>query len=134
MTAAKQLTAQQRAFAEAFVACGSAQRAAAKAGYKHAEKVGSRLVRIPAVAAEVARLRAKLEQKRDRKTIADAIEIQETLTSFMRDAGEATKDRIAATMGQAKIAGLLKDKVEHSVDLGGMSFRDLLELAKQGGD
>lgn len=84
MTAQKHLSAQQRAFAEAVASGKSVTAAADAAGYRHADKYGTRLVKIPHVAAEIERLRAKVRKASERKSIADAIEIQEFHTKVLR--------------------------------------------------
>lgn len=62
---ARQLNEKQRAFAEAYAKTGVATTAALSAGYegKSIHQIAHRLVKTPSVAAEIARLRSKLEKK-----------------------------------------------------------------------
>lgn len=155
MPAPKHLTAQQRLFAERLVLHGNAMRAAQEAGYRHAQKVGMRLERHPKIEAEVKRLRAKLEERRDPSVIMGAEEIQALLTRIARgDEREVElslsgdpierppklETRRKAAMDLAKLHGLLRERVEHSgpggapIELAALSFRELVEYAKLGGD
>jgi len=63
----RKLTPKQRDFARRYVACHDASRAAREAGYspKSVGVMGSDLVRNPLVAAEIARLQAKLNARLD---------------------------------------------------------------------
>lgn len=123
------LTEQMRKFAEGLVAHGSATRAATEAGYKHPNVVCTRLAANPKVKAEVERLRSKLVAKRDKKTIADAEELQAFLTSIVRgevkdydltlsgdveEMAPKLETRRKAAMDLARIQGLIVQKNEHT--------------------
>jgi len=156
------LTDQQRLFCARFVRLGNATQAAEDAGYKTPNVDSARLVKKPQVAAEIERLKKKvaktvekLQEERDRKTIADVVEVQEFFTSVMRGEEEeeelslsgdavpkkaALNTRMQAGNSLAKLNGWLKDRVEHTgkdgepIELKGVGFRELLEMAKLGGD
>lgn len=137
MPAPKHLTEQQRVFARSVAVHGVLIQAAREAKYSNPQAVGTRLMNNPRIAAEVERIKAQIAKKADRKTIADATEIQETLTAFVRgEYGAENETRRKSAMDLAKLQGLIVEKSEnrHQVALEGMSFRELLELAKQGGD
>lgn len=148
---AEGLTARRQKFCARMAAHGNATRAAEEAGFRHPNKIGPALVKQPVIAAELKRLRARVQAARDRTTIANAIEIQEHLTRIMRGeekeveltlSGDAVErkgtleTRRKASMDLAKIQGLFADRVVHSgaIALAELSFRELLELAKLGGD
>jgi phage terminase small subunit len=154
MPAPKHITEQQRKFAEGVAAHGNHTRAAEEAGYKHPHSVGTRLMKLRRVADEVVRVRGAIAKKADRKTVADANEIQVFLTKVMRGqvkdydltlSGDVEElppklaERRKASMDLAKVQGLLKERVEHTgagggpIELAGVPFRELLELARTGG-
>lgn len=103
------LTSQQLAFCAAYVRLRNATQAAAEAGYKHPNKLGDQLMRKPLVKKEIARLGELEQQTRDKKTIADAHEVQEQLTTIMRDVKNAAKDRVSAARELARILGIAKE-------------------------
>jgi phage terminase small subunit len=148
------LTEQQRKFAERVAVHGNHTRAAEEAGYRHPNVISVRLVKLPGVADEIARVRGIIAKKADRKTVADANEIQVFLTKVMRGqikdydltlSGDVEElppklaERRKASMDLAKVQGLLKERVEHTgagggpIELAGVPFRELLELARTGG-
>jgi phage terminase small subunit len=148
------LTEQQRKFAERVAVHGNHTRAAEEAGYKHPQVVSVRLVKIRGVADEIARVRGAIAKKTDKAAIADALEIQTFLTDVMRGqvkdydltlSGDVEElppklaERRKASMDLAKVQGLLKERVEHTgagggpIELAGVPFRELLELARTGG-
>lgn len=134
MPITKELNEQQRKFAQRFVVHGNATKAAEEAGYKHPNVISVRLVSHPKIAAEVERLRGKVEKVRDKSTIADAEEIQTFLTSIVRgkvmdyelslsgDVEEkppALGERRKAAMDLARLHGLVVTKNEHTGKDGG---------------
>lgn len=156
------LTDQQRFFCERLLLHGNATLAADEAGYKHPNVVSAHLVKKTQVAAELARLRPKVakavqqkQEQRDRKTIADVAEVQEFFSAVMRgEVGEEElslsgdvikrkallRDRMHASNSLAKLNGWVKERIEHTgkdgapIEVATMSFRELVELAKLGGD
>lgn len=151
------LTDQQRAFCAGVAKHGNITRAADEAGYKFPNVNGNNMVKKPHVAAEIERLKslvakakAAKAEKRDRGTVADALEIREFFTSIMRGeqyeeeltlSGDVEK-KAAALMTRmhagkeiVRIDGLAKpEKVDVSMDLAGVSFADLVKIAKGGGE
>ena len=134
MPAPKRLTEQQRKFAERVAVHGNHTRAATEAGYRHPQVISVRLVKIRGVADEIARVRGIIAKKADRKTVADALEVQTFWTGVMRGkikdydltlSGDVAEhpprlaERHKAAMGLAKALGLLKDRVEHTGAGGG---------------
>ena len=152
---AQQLTDKQRKFAARVAVHGNLTLAAEEAGYSNPNVQSQDLVKKPHVAAEVQRLRSMVLARRDKKTIADAEELQRFLTKLLRGkikdydlslSGESVErppkvaERRKAAMDLAKLLGLLRERVEHSgpdgtpIELAALSFRELLEYAKLGGD
>lgn len=122
--AGKQLTSRQAAFTRHLITGMSATEAARKAGYSpsYADRQANQLLEKPQVAAELNRLRAKL----DNSAIMSAQEVLERLTSIARGEGEIPRstpagifelppdwaDRQRALTELAKHHGLLIDKRE----------------------
>lgn len=135
------LTEQQRLFAEGVAKHGELKRAAEEAGFAHPNVIGSRLAQKPHVAAEIERLRIKTQTRlnceltrRDERTIADAIELQEYLSKVIRGeiddsglslSGDAVRmpakvrDRTKAAEVLARIQGLMTERRELSGPGGG---------------
>jgi len=151
------LTEQQRLFCAGVAKHGNLTRAADEAGYATPNVESQRLVKKPHVAAEIERLRclvakaqAAKAEKRDRGTVADALEIREFYSAVMR--GEETEEelslsgdpvkraatlntRISAAKELVRVDGLAKpDKVDVAVDLANLSFAELVRIAKGGAE
>ena len=88
------MTDKQRVFAEHYAQSGNATQAAIAAGYspRSAYSQGSRMLKNDEVAAFLRQLQADLAAKRT----ADAQEVRETLTAFLRDGKQKTCDRLRA--------------------------------------
>lgn len=87
------LTEKRRCFCEAYASNGGNSAAAARAaGYKQPEPQGSRLIRLPVVAAALERLR----ETETRTSIATRQERQEFWSSVARDPEEQMKYRLKA--------------------------------------
>lgn len=76
------LTVKQKAFADEYIKCGNATKAAKKAGYseKTAEVIGYENLRKPEIAAYIAERMAKIDEER----IASADEVLRFYSSVMR--------------------------------------------------
>ena len=92
------LAPRQKAFAEAYVACGNAAEAARQAGYQgpSVRRTGVRNLQNPKVAAYINDLMQQVSSER----IAGAEEVLEHLTSAMR--GEITEEEIVTVNGKAQ--------------------------------
>lgn len=97
------LNARQRAFCEAFAACGNAAEAARRAGYSErtARSIGQRLLTKVDIQYYIDELQDELRAER----IADAAEIGAILTGFLRDEEEPASRRIQAAAVLLKAAG-----------------------------
>jgi phage terminase small subunit len=148
---AKNLTAKQLKFADAYIELGSLTDAAKSAGYsaKTARTIGNENINKPAVSAYV---QAKMEYLQSQK-VADQREIMEFLTATMRgevkekvisangkefDIPTATKDRLKATELLGKRYSLFTDKVQTDIsgeielkNIQSLDTRTLRKLAKQ---
>lgn len=112
----KQITEQQKKFADFFIETGNATMSYIRAGYvargNAAEANASRLLRNAKVADYVEQRNQELAQKR----IADIAEVKEFWTRIMRSSDEETKDRLKASEFIAKTNGVFVTKLEHSGD------------------
>lgn len=113
----KALTEKQRRFCLEFMQCGNATAAYIAAGYA-ANKIAShsnayKLMQDPRIKKEIARLRELSESEK----IADARELKEVLTKFVRDEDGSKSDRIRAAELLAKLQGALVNKQEVTTDL-----------------
>lgn len=116
----KALTPKQEAFCQKYVECGAATDA-----YRHAydtngtsgsiKVTAHRLLHTPHVAARVAELRAEA-LKRHRATVDDIADQLDEDRKFAREQ-ENPGAAVSATMGKAKLLGMLTEKHEHNVIL-----------------
>lgn len=118
MSTARPLTAKQERFVAEYLKDLNAKQAAIRSGYspKTAEQQGSRLLRNAQVAAAVRR-----GQKRVAKKAEITVESLHAELEQARALGLKTKQAsaaVAATMGKAKLAGLLVDRHKHSGVIG----------------
>ncbi len=95
------LTEQERHFARACVRLGHAGRAGREADVKKPYT----LIKKPAVAAEIARLRAQVDAKHDPILCADANEVREKVTWLMRHAVN-DETQLRAAMVMVKLLGM----------------------------
>jgi hypothetical protein len=79
----KLLTSQERAFCEGVVRHGNKTKAATDAGYERPNKVASRLMQVPRIADEVARLQLVIGAGRDAVVVAGVLEIRKRLTEHL---------------------------------------------------
>lgn len=93
------LTIRQQRFIEAFN--GNASAAATAAGYKYPDRLGARLMKMPAIRAAIL---ARENEIRD-AAIATRAERQTFWTAVMRDADMKTTDRLRASELLAKSEG-----------------------------
>jgi phage terminase small subunit len=84
---ARQMNQQQRAFAEAYAKSSNATSAAITAGYAEASaaQMGYKLVRNKSVAAEIVRLRSKIEKKAELSAEKVAAELAKLVFSNVQD-------------------------------------------------
>lgn len=124
------LTPKQEAFCLAFIETGNASEAyrrAYKAERMKPETVNREakaLLDNPKIAARIARLRAG-HVERHNFTVDDMIAQLDQDRTFAREL-KAPAAAITASMGKAKVLGLLTDKIEHS----GIPTRDLSEVER----
>lgn len=106
------LNERQTRFVRAYRETGNATESARRAGYAGSADTlaqnGSKLLRNPKVAAELAKHAAKAEKKH----IADVEELHAFWTSMLRDDAHEPKDRLKASELQAKALGAFVEKRE----------------------
>ena len=100
------LTIKQQRFIEAFN--GNAAAAARVAGYRHPDRIGSRLMTRPAIRAAIL---ARENEIRD-AAIATRAERQQFWSAVMRDEGQPTRERLRATELLGKSEGDFLDRQE----------------------
>ncbi|MCR4375479.1 MAG: terminase small subunit [Acidobacteria bacterium] len=121
------LTQREFAFVTAFLgpARGNATEAAALAGYARTRKAqgeeGYRLLKKPHIQRAIVARRTIVE----RKAIADADEVDTTVTRILRSPAETTRDRLRAAGELNKVMG--RHSVTHHVQ-GRLSLEDALDL------
>lgn len=109
------LNERQRRFIDAFMVCGTPVEAARRAGYKSVYVEGTRLLKRPAVVAEIARRREELRKKdhldRDQK--------KQLLAQAATDSKSEWKDRLKAIDLDNKMDGVYVERHEHEVSING---------------
>lgn len=111
-------------FAQALAKGETLAKAYVTAGYKPNEKNAARLKKNEGVAARLAELQAKVAEK----VVITAADIAQQLDEdrkFARELKQAAA-AVSASMGKAKVLGLIKDRHEHTGKDGGpIEYRDL---------
>lgn len=117
---ADQLTQKQEMFCLAYIETGNATEAYRAAGYstnatsKTINEAASRLLADSKVSARVAELR-NMQVQRLAITVDDLVaELDEARTIALTAAKPQSAAAVSATLGKAKLLGLVTDKVEHS--------------------
>lgn len=87
----RNLNERQRAFCEAYIKSGSATSAAVSAGYseKTAGQIGFQNLRVPSIAAEIARLTARIEKKAELNAELVLSELRNLVVSNVADMYDA---------------------------------------------
>ena len=127
MIVSEKLTAKQEAFAVKFFECGNASEA-----YRHAYNVGkttkpetiwskaSELLAIGKVSARVSELQIEARERAMVTVESITAELEEARQLAMLDEKGASA-AVAASMGKAKVNGLIVDKKDHSSTDGSMT-------------
>lgn len=109
--------ARHEAFAQALASGKSQAEAYALAGYRPSEPNASRLTRNEKVRARVAEIQGKAAQRAVVTVESLAAELEEARALALKSNQSAAA--VSATMGKAKLFGLLVEKREHSGPKGG---------------
>ena len=109
----KKLSAMNERFISEFLVDGNAKQSAIKAGYsaKTAESKGSALTKDPLIAAAIKAGQADIG-KRNSLTIDDILDELEEARKIAKEEGKGAP-MVAASMGKAKLLGLIIDKTEN---------------------
>lgn len=126
MSKAKKLTAKQERFVSEYLIDLNATQAAIRAGYspKTANPQGNRLLANVSVAAAI-KAGQKDISKRNKLTVDDILDELEEARKVGKDEGAASA-MVAASMGKAKVLGLLVDKKEHAGPNGAELFPSIV--------
>lgn len=131
----KALTQKRLRFIEEYVADFNATQAAIRAGYspKTAYQTGHELLQEAHIAAAIAEKRAELARKAEITAESIARELDEARELAMRE--KQTSAAVSASMGKAKLMGLIVERHKHSgvlgtVDLSGVSDAELDEMER----
>lgn len=116
------------AFAQAMAKGMSRGDAYAAAGFKPNTKNASRLYGRPEVQARLAELQERAADKAV-VTVADIARQLDDDRNFARKL-ESPSAAVSATMGKAKVLGLIVDRQQHNFDLSGLSDDDLDALER----
>lgn len=120
------------AFAQALAKGKTATDAYTDAGYKGDRTAASRLSTNVNIAARVAELQGRAAAKAV-VTIEDIARQLDEDRQFARDVGSASAS-VAATMGKAKVLGLIVEKQDHTSSDGSMTPPTRIELVAPGYD
>ena|GEM_PF-4218139 len=123
----KDMTFRQKMFAEHYVKCGNATKAAALAGYskKNANKLGSRALQNEKVRSYIDLLTKKISNKH----ILSAAERQELLSKFANDKNENIAMRMKAIEILNKMTGIhLDDALSQDNPFEGLTKEELKKL------
>jgi phage terminase small subunit len=129
VTDAPKLTPKQEAFAQAYIETGNATEAYRRAfgdkkwaeGALHVQ--ASKLLSKPKVRLRVDALQA-MHAKRHNLTVDDLVDELEEARSLAKEIGQASA-AVGATMGKAKLLGLVIDKTEQTGKDGGPIIHDV---------
>lgn len=113
------LTEKQKRFVAEYLIDLNATQAAIRAGYspKTAKSVGSENLTKPDIAAAIAKFQQKVAKKAEISIQSLADELEEARAIAIAD--RASSAAVAATMGKAKLFGLIVEKKQHSGPNGG---------------
>lgn len=118
--------ARHERFAQELAKGSSASAAYSAAGYKPSDQHASRLVRNGKVAARVLELKERAAVRAE-ITAADIARQLDEDREFAREKGQSAA-AVSATLGKAKLLGLMPDRLEHTGRNGGpIEYRDLSE-------
>lgn len=96
------------------------------AGYAKNDKNAARLKKRPDVQARITELQERTAEKAT-TTAADIAKQLDEDRTFARELKQSAA-AVSATMGKAKVLGLVIDRQKHSFDLAGLSDEDLARL------
>lgn len=113
-------------FVQAIIKRKTLAKAYVEAGYKHNPKNAARLKKNEAVAARLKELQTRVAEKVT-TTAADIVAQLDEDRAFAREQKQSAA-AVSATMGKAKVLGLIKEKHEHTGrDGGAIEYRNLEE-------
>jgi phage terminase small subunit len=126
------LTDKQKRFVAEYLVDLNATQAAIRAGYsqKTARSVGSENLTKPDIAAAIAKAQAKIAKKAEVSLETLLAELEEARAVAIAE--KQTSAAVSATMGKAKLTGLIVEKREHTGRNGGPI--QTVDLTKLSGD
>jgi phage terminase small subunit len=126
------LTAKQQRFVAEYLVDQNATQAAIRAGYskKTAGQVGFENLKKPEIAEAIAKRQAKVAKKAEVTLESLLNELEEARSLAIKE--KQTSAAVSATMGKAKLTGLLLEKREHTGRNGGPI--QTVDLTKLSGD